>query len=192
MRITGGRARGIRLAAPAEGLEVRPATDRWRESVFASLSGQLEGARVLDLFAGTGAYGLEAYSRGAVEVILVEQARRVIPCLRKNVAAVIKSVGHETATAPCTVVEGDVLRGGHWKAAAFDFCFVDPPYALYEGVFTLSRLFALAEEVLLPGGCLVAEMPGFMDTAGFGWIESRRFGKDRHGPSVRLLRRECV
>jgi 16S rRNA (guanine966-N2)-methyltransferase len=85
MRIVSGVAGGIRLHAP-RGTVVRPTEDRVKESLFGAL-GDLSGARVLDLFAGTGALGLEALSRGAASVVFVERSRQVLPFLRDNIAA---------------------------------------------------------------------------------------------------------
>ena len=79
MRITGGKARGIPLASP-KGDATRPATDQLREAVFSSLGARIEGAQVADLFAGTGAYGLEAMSRGAIGGIFVEAFERAWAC----------------------------------------------------------------------------------------------------------------
>jgi 16S rRNA (guanine966-N2)-methyltransferase len=96
-------------------------TDRVREGVFSSLGARVQGASVADLYAGTGAVGLEALSRGAASVVFVERARRAVSVLRANVAAV--GLGGE-------VVAGDVaayLAGGGTR---FDLAFVDPPYTL--------------------------------------------------------------
>lgn len=97
MRITGGRARGINLQSPQKG-DTRPATDYLREAVFASLGPSVVGdARVLDCFAGTGAYALEAMSRGAASATLVEQNAGAVRCIRQNAQAVAKSAGFDAA-----------------------------------------------------------------------------------------------
>ena len=90
MRITGGAACGIQLAAP-KGDGTRPATDQMREALFSSLGTRIEGARIADLFAGTGSYGLEAMSRGASGGIFVENSSVVVACLKKNLSAVSKA-----------------------------------------------------------------------------------------------------
>src|SRR5471030_2715621 len=94
MRISGGAARGITLVAP-KGDAVRPATDGLRQAVFSSLGARVAGARFLDLFAGSGAYGLEALSRGATGGVFVESNHRAVGCLRKNLSAVCKSLGRD-------------------------------------------------------------------------------------------------
>src|ERR1019366_4147641 len=86
MRISGGQARGIPLIVP-KGDAVRPATDGMRQAAFSSLGGYVTGARFLDLFAGSGAYGLEALSRGAAGGVFVEKNARAAACLRRNLAA---------------------------------------------------------------------------------------------------------
>src|SRR5277367_393404 len=92
VRISGGLARGIELTVP-RGDAVRPATDGMRQSVFSSLGALVEGARFVDLFAGSGAYGLEAFSRGASGGTFVERNAKASACLRTNIAAVCRSMG---------------------------------------------------------------------------------------------------
>ena len=123
MRIVGGLAKGRRLAAPAS--VTRPTSDQVRESLFNTLESRLRlaDARVLDLFAGTGAVGLEALSRGAAEAVLVEKDRRAVEVLRKNVA----TVGLPGATVVGRAVSA--FLGGE-PGEPFDLVFADPPYAI--------------------------------------------------------------
>ena len=121
MRIIAGAWRGRRLAAPA-GRATRPTTDRAREAWMSIVQPSLAGARVLDLFAGSGALGLEALSRGAAEATFVEDDPRAIAALRKNVEAL-------GAADRVTVVRTDAVRYVQSLAAgAFDIAFADPPY----------------------------------------------------------------
>src|SRR5690625_7617635 len=92
MRITGGGARGISLLT-AKGSGVRPATDRLRESVFSSLGSFVQNAQFIDLFAGSGAYGLEAWSRGAVGGYFVEKDRNSLRFLTQTIASVVRRRG---------------------------------------------------------------------------------------------------
>ncbi|MDT4925826.1 MAG: rRNA (guanine966-N2)-methyltransferase [Pseudonocardiales bacterium] len=126
MRIVAGLARGRRLAAPAAG--TRPTSDRAREALFNSLTAlvDLDGARVLDLFAGTGAVGLEALSRGAEEVVFVESERAAADVLRRNVDAV-RLTGTRIVRRPAAAF----LQGS--ADEPFDFVFADPPYAFEDG-----------------------------------------------------------
>jgi len=120
VRIVGGRLRGRRLRFPdAAGL--RPTADRVRETLFNWLAPRLPGAHCLDLFAGSGALGIEAASRGAAEVILVERARAVAEALRRQVAD-IGLTGVEVRRA-------DALRWLQGPARPFDIVFLDPPFA---------------------------------------------------------------
>ena len=123
-RIVAGVAKGRRLAVPSQG--TRPTSDRAREALFNSLRSDLDldGARVLDLFAGSGAVGLEALSRGASAVTLVESDRSACAVLRANVAA----VGLDGAHVICRPVAA-FLAGA---AEPHDLVFADPPYALSE------------------------------------------------------------
>ena len=127
MRIVGGSQRGRRLVAPP-GEAVRPTSDRAREALFNILShGELaaEGvpfadAAVLDAFAGTGALGLEALSRGAADAVFIEQDREALAILRRNIAALGE-------TARCRVIPGDATRPPR-AAAECAVVFLDPPY----------------------------------------------------------------
>jgi 16S rRNA (guanine966-N2)-methyltransferase len=120
LRIIAGRHRGRRLRFP-EGVDIRPTPDRVRETLFNWLQPRIDQARVLDLFAGSGALGLEALSRGASSVTFVEQDRRA--------AAAIEAVTREWQENSAIVACSDALA---WlkreSAAPFDIAFLDPPY----------------------------------------------------------------
>ncbi len=153
MRIIGGTYRGHRLAAPKGA--TRPTTDRTREAVFNLLQSRtdLREARVLDLFAGSGALGLEALSRGAAEVTFVEKAGAALGVIRKNAAAL-------GVADRCRIVRADALRWLERDAESrFDLVFADPPYAL-DG---LARLPDLVRPHLAPGGLFVLEHGGAAD-----------------------------
>ncbi len=124
MRITGGVHRSRELRAP-KGHKTRPTADRVREALFSMISSRrsLDGARVLDLFAGTGALGLEALSRGAVHVVFVEDARDALSALQANIHAL--GVDRES-----TVISQRVERALRTIKGPFDVVFCDPPYAL--------------------------------------------------------------
>jgi 16S rRNA (guanine966-N2)-methyltransferase len=117
MRVVAGEFRGRRLTAP-RGTRTRPTADRVREALF-SILGDVSGARVLDLYAGSGALGIEALSRGAGEAVFVERDPRALAALRRNLDAV--AVGAE-------VVEGDALAFLRRDRGPYDLVFVDPPY----------------------------------------------------------------
>ena len=132
MRIVAGEYGGRRLVVPRDG-RVRPTADRVREAWMSILAPELPGARVLDLFAGSGALGLEALSRGASHATFVELAPASLEALRANIEAL--GVGERT-----TVRRGDALRFAQGLGAgAYDVAFADPPY----GVDAADRLVAL-------------------------------------------------
>jgi 16S rRNA (guanine966-N2)-methyltransferase len=117
LRVVAGAFKGRRLAAP-RGTRTRPTADRVREALF-SMLGDVGGARVLDLYAGSGALGIEALSRGADSAVFVERDARALAAIERNLA----SVGAEAS-----VVRQDVLRFLGRADGAFDLVFCDPPY----------------------------------------------------------------
>ena len=178
MRITGGSARGINLVTGGRG-DVRPATDMLRQAVFSSLGARIAEARVLDLFAGTGAYGLESLSRGAASARFVELDRAGVAAIGKNVLAVCKSMRAEPSL--CRVEMGDVfsLRP---SGETYDLVFADPPYAI---IPTKARgIFDVAAECLAPEGVFVFEMPGDAAEVDARFTLVKRLGKGRNDPSA--------
>ncbi|HLU52524.1 MAG TPA: 16S rRNA (guanine(966)-N(2))-methyltransferase RsmD [Acidimicrobiia bacterium] len=121
MRIITGAAKGRRLVAPDTD-DTRPATDRVREAVFSALGGWVVDADVLDLYAGSGSYGLEALSRGAASATFVESGRAAIEALRTNIATV--GLG---GTVVATTVEAFLERSGDRR---YHLVFIDPPWDL--------------------------------------------------------------
>jgi 16S rRNA (guanine966-N2)-methyltransferase len=148
-RVIAGSARGIRLEAPGPG--TRPLADRVKQTLFAILEPSLPGARVLDLFAGSGAAGIEALSRGAVAATFVEHDSGAVAVIRANLRR-----AHVDGPA-ATVVREDALR---WlrrppnPGAAFDVAILDPPYDRSD--LLLAALEALGDRVV-PGGRVVAK-----------------------------------
>lgn len=159
IRIIAGEFKGRRLAVPA-GRRLRPTAERVREALFSILGERVVGARVLDAYAGTGALGFEALSRGAGEVVFVEADRAAARQLRENVGAL-------GAAARCSVHEAEAVGwlGGARADAAFDLILADPPYAAGEGPRLVGRV---AEGGLLPGGWLVLERDAARPQAAHG------------------------
>jgi 16S rRNA (guanine966-N2)-methyltransferase len=153
-RVIAGEAGGRRLAVP-DGRDTRPTSDRAREGLFATVSsilGPLAGSRVLDLYAGSGAVGLEALSRGAEHVLLVESGARAARVIRQNIDA----IGLPGATVITDRVERVLARGPE-PAARYDVVFADPPYALAdEDVCRMLALLA-AGAWLAPGALVIVE-----------------------------------
>jgi 16S rRNA (guanine966-N2)-methyltransferase len=148
MRIIAGEFRGRRIAAPA-GMDTRPMLDRVREALFSTLMPRLPGARVLDLFAGSGSLGLEALSRGAEHVRFVEEARPALATLRDNVRAL-------GVDGRVEIVVGNALAPRHWSADN-DVVFLDPPYALVaeNRARVITALATLVEHHLRPDGVCI-------------------------------------
>jgi 16S rRNA (guanine966-N2)-methyltransferase len=157
VRIVAGVARGRRLAVPPHG--TRPTSDRVREAVFSALAARrdLDGARVLDLYAGSGALGLEALSRGAAHVQFVESDRRAATVLYRNIEVLGLGGGDGTAA---TVTIADVLAMLRTNPVeAYDVVLADPPYALDGGTLD-GVLSALAGGGwLAPAALVVVERP---------------------------------
>jgi 16S rRNA (guanine966-N2)-methyltransferase len=146
VRIVAGAAKGRRLRTPRAG--TRPTSERAREALFGSL-GDIEGLRVLELYAGSGALGLEALSRGAAAVTFVESARAACAVLRANIAA----VDLPGACLQCTSVAAFLRR--ETSDDAFDLVLADPPYSLGEA--ELARVLSDLPPRLAPGGVVVVE-----------------------------------
>ena len=147
--IQGGRLRGTRLAVAA-GRVTRPTRSRVREALFNVLADRLADARVLDLYAGSGALGLEALSRGAAHATFVERDPRALACLRANIAAC--RLSPEQFTLLVTDAQACVPPAG----AVIDLALLDPPFALRDPIApALLRPGALAAD-----GLLVLEQPG--------------------------------
>jgi len=183
MRITGGQARGIPLNLP-KGDHVRPATDAMRQAVFSSLAGYVPGARFLDLFAGSGAYGLEALSRGASSGTFVEKDARTAAFIRENLAAVCKSLGRTADGLHVVTADATTVMPGE----APDLVFVDPPYEIIPDV--APKIFSQLTEFLAakPELLVVFEMPGELELAPAGWRSVKRLGKGARQPTVVIFR----
>lgn len=187
MRISGGAARGTILAVP-RGDAVRPATDGMRQAVFSSLGGLVSGARFVDLFAGSGAYGLEAWSRGAAGGVAVELNPKALSCLRENIRLVAKSAGRDPSQV--RVVPGDALA---WRPAEGepppDLVFADPPYPIINDI--VPGLFAglLAATNGAADPMVLLEHPGELEIMPAGWVLVKRLGRGARQPTVGIYRR---
>ena len=148
MRVIAGTYGGRRLQAPP-GTDTRPTADRVREALFSILGDRVQDARVLDLFAGSGALAIEALSRGAREATLVDNAAPAIRAITANL---------ETLEADATVVRAEARRflgGASRSGHSYDLVFLDPPYRLAASLG--SDLSAALAAVVAPGGTVVAE-----------------------------------
>lgn len=166
MRIITGRARGIQLVT-LEGDMTRPTSERAKMAIFSSLQFELEGRRVLDLFAGSGQMGLEAVSRGAEHAVLVDQSKDAVKVIQKNAEKTRLSED-------CTVICSDFaefLRQRRGKEP-FDIVFIDPPYAMKACKAAVEAL--LENRLLKPHGIVVLESAE-PDPLGVGTPLAERF-----------------
>lgn len=175
-RIVGGTAGGRRLAVPA-GRETRPTSDRAREALFSTLealTGGLAGTRVLDLYAGSGAVGLEALSRGATRAVLVESDPKAVQVLRENVAA-LALPGAQVVPRPVATALAEAAP------EPFDLIFADPPYALPAVELTALLTAAGERGWIAPHAVVVVERasrdPAWTWPAGLVADRDRRYGE---------------
>ena len=180
MRIVAGKFRGMPLDAPKSD-DIRPTADRVREALFSIIRSRvgtdLDGHRVLDLFAGTGAMGLEALSRGAAHVTFMETDRRAVAAIRANVAALREEARTSLREADATRPPAAPPAG---RTAPCTLVFLDPPYGRGLGAPALTALAArgwIAEDAI----CVIeleAKEP-FAPPEGFTQLDERRYGKAR-------------
>lgn len=152
MRVIAGSARGCRLKE-LEGMETRPTTDRVKESLFNIIQFDIEGRKILDLFAGTGQLGIECLSRGAASAVLVDRRADAVKLIRENLKAT-------SLTERGRVVSGDSVEYLKTVREPFDIILLDPPYeaGLLEPVISHIAKF----DILAPHGIIVAEHPANM------------------------------
>ncbi len=174
MRITSGILRNRRINVPGE--EVRPTMEAVREAVFSSLGGRCDGLRVLDVFAGSGALGLEAWSRGAAAVTFVEQHPAVFKNLKQNIDLLsVEGLGKVAC------FKADALRWLEREGERFDLILADPPYDLPDAMRRTLEAIA-RHSVLTEGGTLVYELrsSGAVELPD-GWkvVRDKTYGKTR-------------
>ena len=172
MRIIGGQYRS-RVLAEFAGENVRPTSDRAREALFNILALKLYGARVLDLFAGSGALGIESLSRGAKEVLFNDFSKDSVAIVKKNLTTLKIAVNGEQAK----VMQNDYLACLEQARGQFDLIFIDPPYRFDYGEKALKKI---AERGLLSEkGIAVYErdIPFEGEIAGLEKYDERKYGK---------------
>jgi 16S rRNA (guanine966-N2)-methyltransferase len=175
-RIIGGTAGGRRLTTPRGG-QTRPTSDRVREALFSAIEawcGSLQGLRFLDLYAGSGAVGLEAWSRGAGVVTLVEQDRKTAALIGSNAS----TIGFPRANVVATSVATALAKP---PAAPYDIVFLDPPYPLADEALAADLASLVENDWLVPGALVVVERsarspePSWPET--FADVRCRKYGE---------------
>ncbi len=182
MRVISGKARGVRLKTP-KGYDTRPTADKVKEAMFSILQFELPGAKVLDLFGGTGQLGIEAISRGAKSAIFVDHSEQACRLIQENLRlAKMENEGR--------VIRGDYLSFLKSTNEKFNLILLDPPYA---EVFLENALKLITEiDILQSNGIIVAECPvGKVLPEDFpGYTRSRDY---KYGNTVLILyRKETV
>lgn len=174
MRIIGGQLRGKKLS-PVRSSVVRPTSDRLREAVFNIVSGRIEGATVLDLYAGTGALGIEALSRGAHRAVFVDRSRQAVALISRNIQ--LCGLQHRS-----TVIRWDIIRNLNCLSnqdQGFDLVFVDPPYD--RGLVRPTLQTLLQQRLLAATAQLIVEHSLSEEIApipdGLDIRDSRKYGK---------------
>ena len=151
MRIIGGEYKSRIIGMPM-GVDMRPTQDKVREAVFNIISGRIEGANVLDLYAGSGAYGIEALSRGAEFAVFVDNNPKCVKAIRDNIENL--GIGGQA----WAIVRADAVKALKSLGASygrFDLVFLDPPY--HEGMARNSLRNILEYDILAPNNCIILE-----------------------------------
>ncbi len=173
MRVITGTARGVPLKAP-KGMDTRPTMDQVKEGIFSAVQFEVEGARVLDLFAGSGALALEALSRGAGSAVLCDQSPAACGIIRENIALVRME---DRARLLCCEASQALER---LVGEQFDLIFLDPPY--HKGLIDAALEGMIRRNQLAEGGLIVAETAqdeGFDLPEGLTFTDERKYGKSR-------------
>lgn len=177
MRVITGTARGTRLVT-LEGMETRPTGERVKEAVFSMVQFEMEGRRVLDLFAGSGQMGIEALSRGAKSATFVDSGAQAVQVIRQNLE-------HVRLAEKATVAAEDFQLFLSRAAVPFDVAFIDPPYS--RGL--AERSLPLVAEHMSPQGVIICETnrddPMPESAGGFALVQKRDYGRT----TIRLYRR---
>ena len=171
MRVIAGTAKGVSLKTP-EGLQTRPTADRVKEALFSIIHFDLPGAKILDLFGGTGQLGIEALSRGAACAVFVDESLKACTLIREN----LKRSGFEKNG---RVIRSDYLSYLEKSSEKFNIVLLDPPYA---EVFLEKSLKMITEiDILQSGGIIVAERPFgkklTLDFEGYSRSKDYKYGK---------------
>lgn len=189
MRITGGKARSISLKVPRNG-EVRPAMDCLREQVFNRIGAGIQQAEVWDCFAGSGAYGLEALSRGARFCTFFEKSVMVCKNLQRNVSAVCKSAQREISEC-VKIIPHDLFSIDFAAFLPPDFIFFDPPYRFWDEQRTKIEPLLLRWAKIFSQATLVVEFPAeWMNAIPLPWEPTRplQVPKKLHEPCIECFR----
>lgn len=178
MRVVAGKARSLQLMT-VPGTDVRPTTDRIKETLFNMITNEVPGSRFLDLFAGSGGIGIEALSRGAEHAVFVDKSRASVQCIRKNLE-------HVKMSADASVLQADALAAVsqlEQKKQSFDVIFMDPPYdcGLEEQVLRrLAGSTVVTEDTLIIVEASLATEFNYLEECGFAIRKDKIYKTNRH------------
>ena len=171
------------------GLKTRPASDAMREALFSSIGNSIQGRKFADLFSGTGAYGLETWSRGGSKGTFVEFDPRCVQLIRENISRVAKSGPIDPRN--LEVVCSNVFKWRSFEKHSFDMVFADPPYDQLKEIEM--KLFELADNLLGNHGLFIVEHAADLRPEMSGWELVKQLGKKRgNGPSLTLWTRNSL
>ena len=172
MRVISGTRRGLKLES-LDGLDTRPTLDRVKESIFSMIFDAPYGAKVLDLFAGSGGMGIEALSRGGESAVFVDKSAQACSVIRSN----IKKAGFEGISAVVNSDSSDYISRATASGECFDIIFLDPPYSLGLLNGTLAQI--RESGILAEGGIVVVEFDNGtdVDIQSYKLLKNKRYGR---------------
>lgn len=176
MRVITGKAKGRRLKAP-KGMNTRPTSDRIKEALFNIIGDSLIDRKILDLYAGTGAIGIEALSRGSDSAVFVEKSPHVVKIIRANLELTGLAEKAEIICQDVNYAVGVLASQGR----TFDIIFLDPPYL--RSLLQKSIEALVQQDIISPGGLLIAESSN-LDTLSEQYGSLRAFRKERYGDTI--------
>ena len=178
MRVIAGSARRIQLKT-AEGMDTRPTTDRIKETLFNMIQNRLVQSRFLDCFAGSGAKGIEALSRGAAQAVFIEQSQKAAECIRANLEAA--RLGDRALVMRCDVLAG--LRSLGEKGYCFDTVFMDPPYNRQlekQALVFLAESPLIHEDTLIIAEASLETDFSYVEKQGFEIVRTKEYKTNKH------------
>ena len=177
MRVISGSANRHRLVTP-KGLKVRPTTDRIKETLFNILAPRIVDIRMLDLFAGSGAIGIEALSRGAASCVFVDNDRDSMHCIKENLESCRLADRAQTVFSDAT----RAVSGLKAQGRKFDIIFMDPPYGRE---LEKEVLYAMRDSLLAEDGLIIVEAEadtdfGYLEELGLTAVRVKEYGSNKH------------
>jgi 16S rRNA (guanine966-N2)-methyltransferase len=178
MRVIAGKARRLQLCT-VPGMDVRPTTDKIKETLFNILMADIPGCRFLDLFAGSGAIGIEALSRGADHAVFVDKNKAAVSCIKAN----LKHTGFESASRICAMDFLSAIATLSLEKKPFDIIFIDPPYDKgleKEALLALSRSDIITDDTLMIVEASIETDIDGLDELGLEIVRNKEYKSNKH------------